>query len=187
MRGLIIGLAALAFAGAASCAEPDKIIICRGCHGDNLVSQNDNIPNLSGQQPGYVLVQLYLFREGLRKAEGMSEVAKDLTDDDLHSLSDYIGSLPKPPPPAEAGDPSRMAKVKAMVEKEHCNSCHNADLSGRDNIPRIAGQREDYLLKSLRDYKSNKRPGYDATMAEVMASVTDEQIVDFAYYMSRVR
>jgi hypothetical protein len=31
-----------------------------------------------------------------------------------------------------------------------------------DNVPRLAGQREDYLLKSLRAYKENSRRGYDA-------------------------
>ena len=188
MRHRIAAFAVLALAGAAPAgAVPEKVEICKACHGDTLDSQNENIPRLAGQQPGYVLVQLYMFREGLRKADGMSEAARDLTDDDLHALSDYIGSLPKPKPPEDPGDPARMARIKAMVDKEHCNSCHNPDFSGRDNIPRMADQREDYLLKTMRDYKSNRRAGYDGTMAEVMAPVTDEQIADFAYYLAHVR
>ena len=187
-RRWIAGFAGLVLAGTAAAAgAPDKVATCQGCHGDALVSQNANIPTLSGQQPGYVLVQLFLFREGDRKAEGMSEAAQGLTDDDLHALADYAGSLPKPPPPADAGDPARMAAARALADKEHCTSCHNPDLSGRDNIPRIADQREDYLVKTLRDYKSNKRPGYDATMAEVMNPITDQQIVELAYYLARVR
>jgi cytochrome c553 len=46
--------------------------------------------------------------------------------------------------------------------------------------------REDYLVKTLRAYKDNSRHGYDATMAEVLASVSDEQIADLAYYLARV-
>ena len=110
-----------------------------------------------------------------------------LTDDDLHSMSDFIGTLSKPKPPAEAGAPARMAAAKVLVDKEHCNSCHSADFSGRDNIPRIGNQREDYLLQTLRDYKSNKRAGYDATMAEVLQPISDQLIVELAYYMARVR
>ena len=190
MKAWIFAFAVLAFAGTApslAAPAPEKAELCKNCHGEDFQSQTANIPILTAQQPGYVLVQLYMFREGLRKAEGMSEVAKDLTDDDLRTLSDFIGTLPKPKAPADAGDPARMAKVKALVDKEHCNSCHNPDLSGRDNIPRIANQREDYLLKTLREYKSNKRAGYDATMAEVLTPITDEQIVDLAYYIARVR
>ncbi len=61
------------------------------------------------------------------------------------------------------------------------------DLSGRDNIPHIADQREDYLVKTLREYKNNTRHGYDGTMAEVLAPVTDAQIVDLAYAIARFR
>jgi cytochrome c553 len=188
VKNWIAGFAVLMLAGAAAADEaPDKIIICQGCHGDALVSQNQNIPTLSGQQPGYVQIQLYLFHEGGRKAEGMSEVAQGLSDDDMRALASYLGSLPKPQPPAEAGDPARMAAAKALADKEHCNSCHNPDYSGHDNIPRIADQREDYLTKTMRDYKSNQRPGYDATMAEVMQPISDQQIVELAYYLAHFR
>jgi len=60
-------------------------------------------------------------------------------------------------------------------------------LSGRDNVPRIADQREDYLLKTLREYKNNTRHGYDGVMAEVLAPITEAQIVDLAYVIARFR
>ncbi len=186
-RLLLTGLAASAFAGAVVAAPPEKAEQCPACHGENGQSQTAEIPSLGDQQPAYTLIQLYMFREKLRTSESMSAVAKDLTDDDLHSLSDFVATLPKPKPPADAGDPARMAAAKALVDKDHCNSCHGADFSGRDNIPRIADQREDYLLKTLRDYKSNKRAGYDATMAEVLTPITDAQIVELAYYVAHYR
>ena len=52
----------------------------------------------------------------------------------------------------------------------------------RDNVPRLADQREDYLAKTMREYKDNSRHGYDGTMAEVLQPVTVEQIADLAYY-----
>jgi cytochrome c553 len=38
----------------------------------------------------------------------------------------------------------------------------------------------------LRGYKDNSRHGYDATMAEVMQPISDDQILDLAYYIARV-
>ena len=52
-------------------------------------------------------------------------------------------------------------------------------------MPRLAGQREDYLVKTLREYKNNTRRGYDPVMAEVLYPITDEQIGDLAYFLAR--
>ena len=80
-----------------------------------------------------------------------------------------------------------MQRGQAAAAQHRCNARHNPDYSGKENVPRIANQSEDYLAKTLADYKSNIRPGYDASMADVMAPVTPEQIVDLAYYIARVR
>ena len=49
-------------------------------------------------------------------------------------------------------------------------------------MPRIAGQREDYLQMSLRGFKSGKRPGYTMAMAEAVSQVTPEDLDTLAYY-----
>jgi cytochrome c553 len=160
---------------------------CLACHGENGQSENPEIPSLGGQTAPYVLIQLYLFREKQRIVEIMNEMTKAFTDDDLRTFSDFIAKLPPPKPPADAGDAARLASGRALITQYRCNACHNLDLSGRESIPRIAGQREDYLVKTLREYKNNTRHGYDATMAEVLAPVTDAQIVDLAYAIARFR
>ena len=111
-----------------------------------------------------------MFREKLRVFEPMNEMAKPLTDDDLRTFSDFIAKLPKPAPPADAGDPARMQRGQALAQQYRCNACHNTDFSGKENVPRIANQREDYLAKTLGEYKDNSRHGYDGSMAEVMAA-----------------
>ena len=60
-------------------------------------------------------------------------------------------------------------------------------MSGKENVPRIANQREDYLAKTLGEYKDNSRHGYDGSMADVMGPITSEQIADLAYFIARVR
>jgi len=52
---------------------------------------------------------------------------------------------------------------------------------------RVAGQREDYLLKALRGYKDNSRRGYDAAMAEVVYPLADADLVELAYFLARVK
>ncbi len=160
---------------------------CLVCHGASGQSENPEIPSLGGQTAPYALIQLYLFREKQRVIEVMNDMTKSFTDDDLRAFSDFIATLPPPKPPADAGDAARVQRAAALITQNRCNGCHNLDLAGRDNIPRIADQREDYLVKTLREYKNNTRHGYDGTMAEVLAPVTDAQIVDLAYYIARFR
>jgi cytochrome c553 len=184
-------LAALAFALIASSVRAETIAEraapCFACHGEKGQSAADNTPSLGGQQAPYALIQLFMFREKLRLFEPMNEMTKTLSDNDLRVFSDFIATLPKPVPPADAGDPARLQRAQALGQQFHCNSCHNTDYSGRDNVPRIAAQREDYLAKTLREYKDNSRHGYDGTMAEVLQPVTAEQIADLAYFLARLR
>jgi cytochrome c553 len=160
---------------------------CLACHGEKGVSQTPDIPSLGGQPAPYLLIQLYLFREKQRKVEIMNEMTKGFTDDDLRNFSDYLAKLPPPPPVADTGDPARMQRASALITQFRCNSCHTLTLEGRENIPRIAHQREDYLARTLREYKTNARHGYDGVMAEVTQSLSEAQIDDMAYFMARFR
>jgi len=185
-----VAFAALTFVAAAPAfAETmaERAAPCLACHGASGQSETPEIPSLGGQTAPYALIQLYLFREKQREVEVMNDMTKSFTDDDLRAFSDFIATLPPPKPPSAAGEPERMQRGAALITQNRCNSCHNLDLSGRENIPRIADQREDYLVKTLRDYKNNTRHGYDGTMAEVLADVTDAQIADLAYYIARFR
>jgi cytochrome c553 len=187
MREICAALA-LIFAVSPLCAETiqERAAPCLSCHGEKGQSETENTPSLGGQQAPYALIQLFMFREKLRVFEPMNEMAKAFTDDDLRAFSDFIATLPKPALRADPGDPARMQRAQALIQQHRCNSCHNTDFSGRDNVPRIAGQREDYLAKTLREYKDNSRHGYDGTMAEVLQPVTVEQIADLAYFLARV-
>ena len=111
-------IAALAFACIASSLHAEtteqRAAPCLGCHGESGQSQLDYTPSLGAQQAPYALIQLFMFREKLRVFEPMNEMAKALTDDDLRTFSDFIAKLPKPAPPADAGDPQRMQRDRAL-------------------------------------------------------------------------
>ena len=112
-------------------------------------------------------------------------MTQGLSDDDLRSMADAIAKLPPPRPVEAAADPARLERARALIQQHRCNFCHNPDFSGAQNVPRLAGQREDYLVKALREYKNNTRRGYDAAMAEVLYPISDEQILDLAYFLAR--
>jgi cytochrome c553 len=187
MRIMTAALALALVSSASAETLEERIAPCLACHGEKGQSETENTPSLGAQPAPYTLIQLFMFREKLRASEPMNEMAKALTDDDLRTFSDYIAKLPKPAPPADAGDPARMQRAQALAQQHRCDACHNLDFSGKDNVPRIANQREDYLARTLSEYKDNSRRGYDGSMADVMAPVTAEQIADLAYFLARVR
>ena len=160
---------------------------CLACHGESGQSENPEVPSLGAQPAPYTVIQLYLFREKQRKVEVMVEYAKDLADDDLRQFSDAIAQLPAPKPAAGAVDAERMQRGYALIQQHHCNLCHESNLAGRENVPRLAAQREDYLAKALREYKSSARVGYEPTMIEVMRPIGDTEIADLAYTIARMK
>ena len=166
-------------------APPEKLEPCFACHGTTGQAETENVPSLGAQPSKYALIQLFMFREKLRLVEPMTELTKGWSDADLQQAADFIATLPPPKPTADPVDPVRLERAHALVEQNHCNVCHRPDFSGQENVPRLAGQREDYLLKALREYKSGARHGYEPTMAEVLQPIDDAQVVEFAYYLSR--
>jgi len=187
MRGFIVLAAACAFALAPAplhAAGPD-LGACGACHGEQGQSQTPEIPSLGGQPAPYLLIQLYLFREKQRTVEVMNQATEKFSDDDLRSVSDALAKLPPPAAQTAGADAARIARGNALISQHRCNSCHGLDLAGRDNVARLARQREYYLAKSMREFKSNTRHGYDGAMADVMAQVRAEDIDDLAYTIAR--
>jgi cytochrome c553 len=178
--------AALA-SGANAMTYDEKLPACLSCHGEKGISETSEVPSLAGMPADFTLIQLFLFRQGTRKVEIMNDLAKDMTDDDLRKFSEYFAKLPPPKASGDAPNPEIAARAQAAIARNHCASCHNPDFSGREQMPRLAAQREDYLLKALRDYKGGRRPGYDATMDEVIRPVTDQDITDLAHYLARLK
>jgi cytochrome c553 len=185
-------MAAVLYAGLAAPAAfaqtvQERLPTCLACHGESGQSQNPGIPSLGAQQIFYVTVQLLMFREHMRVTDPMNDMAKGLSDDDLGQFAEIIHKLPAPRPPDGPVDAARIERARALVTQNRCNFCHTPTFAGQDNVPNIADQREDYLIKALRGYKDNSRHGYDATMADVIAPISDDQILDLAYYIARVK
>ena len=181
---LVVLMAALPVAAA---AFEERLAPCLACHGEKGQSETPEVPSLGAQPAFYVMVQLYMFRERLRTVEVMNAMTQGLTDDDLRGMADAIAKLPPPRPVEASGDPARLDRARALIQQHRCAFCHNPDFSGAQQVPRLAGQREDYLVKALREYKNNTRRAYDPAMADVLYDISDEQILDLAYFLAHIR
>ncbi|MEJ8838565.1 c-type cytochrome [Ramlibacter sp. AN1133] len=161
--------------------------LCATCHGANGRAALPLTPVLAGQPSLYAITQLFLFREGRRSNEAMTAVARTMTDDDLRGFSDFIATLPPvpAPPPATPPDAARMARGRALAEQHKCLFCHGADLGGGQQVPRIAGQHEDYLRESLRGFHAGTRPAYTQAMPAAVSQIPVEDLDTLAYFAAR--
>ena len=190
-RNIFIVVAALIAASAGlpafAASVEERLAPCVACHGEKGTSLLPEVPSLGAQPSFYLSTQLLMFRERIRINEPMNALLKGLTDAELQRLADALARLPAPPASADGADPERSAKARALIQQHRCAFCHNQDFSGEKNAPRLAGQREDYLVKALREYKNNTRRAYDPSMADVMYPLTDADILDLAHYIARLR
>jgi cytochrome c553 len=194
MRSVLLGtllLATLAGGSSVRAADPaaakEKAEVCAGCHGDNGVSQTENIPSLAGQPDQFTQWQLVFFRGGARKNELMQPIAEQITNEDVRVLGAYFASL-TPPKDAKPDDNPDLSKKGAQAAVgRRCASCHGDSIAGTKAVARLAGQREEYLVKALHDYKSGVRNGgAGAAMTDVAYPLSDEEITALAHYLAHL-
>jgi len=163
-----------------------KAEVCAGCHGENGSSQTENIPSLAGQPDQFIQWQLVFFRAGTRKNEAMKPIVDQLSNEDIRNLGAYFASLqPAKSPPDDNPDLSKKGAEAAAGRR--CASCHLDSYAGTKGVARIAGQREEYLVKALHDYKSGQRVGgSQAAMTDVAYPLSDEEITALAHYLAHL-
>ncbi|MDB5503388.1 MAG: cytochrome c4 [Tardiphaga sp.] len=167
-------------------AGKEKAELCSACHGENGISQIENIPSLAAQPDAFIQWQLVFFRAGTRKNEQMQPIVEQLNNDDVRNLGAYFASLP-PPPKKSDDNPDLSAKGAQAAVGRRCASCHTDSYAGTKAVARIAGQREEYLVKALHDYKSGVRAGGGmAAMADVAYPLSEEEIVALAHYLAHL-
>jgi cytochrome c553 len=164
-----------------------KAEICSGCHGENGISQTENIPSLAGQQDQYLQWQLVYFRSGSRKNEQMQPIVEQIGNDDIRNLGAYFASLTPPKASAPDDNPDLSRKGAQAAAGRGCARCHLDNFAGTKAVARIAGQREEYLIKALHDFKSGARVGGGvAAMADAAYPLSEEEITALAHYLAHL-
>jgi cytochrome c553 len=193
MRIVFVGMLLVA----AICAPPasaadlaagkQKAELCSGCHGESGISQTENIPSLAGQPDQFIQWQLVFFRAGTRKNEQMQPVVEQIGNEDIRNLGAYFASLAPPKATKSDDNPDLSQKGAQAATGRRCASCHADTFAGTKAVARLAGQREEYLLKTLHDYKSGVRSGGGmAAMADVAYPLSEEEITALAHYLAHL-
>lgn len=184
----LIGLAAAGFLATAPASGQgtsyaEKLQLCSACHGEDGNSKMENTPSLAGQPAFFILNQLFLMREGVRKVEAMAPIVKDLKDDELQKLSEHFAKLP-PKVSDEKIDPELVKRGTEIATQRRCGSCHRANLEGVDQVPRLAKQRIDYSILALKAFRDTTRSGGDTAMSANLAGATDADLVALAHFQA---
>lgn len=160
----------------------EKLQLCVSCHGPGGNSATPLTPSIAGQPKLFMENQLVLFREGIRKSPVMTPLMAGIPDKEIQQLAEHFSKQAVKPESASA-DKKLFAQGRALANKLRCGICHLSDFSGQKQMPRLAGQREDYLVSEMRAYRANQRP--DTTMNAALYGVKDDEIKALAHFLSR--
>lgn len=183
-------LAAAAFslpAGAADAARGAVVAAerCAACHGMDGKSNVAEIPRLAGQQPGFITLQMILFREGIRQAPAMQAPTEKLSDTDVEAVAAYFASLPSAPPEDRSPrDAALMARGQAISAARNCGVCHLPTYAGRAQMPRLTHQHEGFLAHTMAEYRDGQRIGIDTQMNGAVQGLSDADIAALAHYLA---
>jgi cytochrome c553 len=183
-RGWLLTLLAPLCLPAPAASLPEQVSFCETCHGKGGNSTVAGTPSIGAQPVTFLENQLVFFREGLRNAPVMEPIAKKMTDAEITALARHFAAQPARSLAGPA-DPALTARGKQLAETMHCGQCHLPRYEGRAQMPRLAGQREDYMIDAMIGYRDGKRTGADTTMSEVLYGMNDADIKALAHYLAR--
>lgn len=169
-------------------AAAARLPACAACHDGAAAATGPPAPLLAAQPRTFLENRLVTIREGLSPVPTMKGLLDGLDDADLVALARHYAALP-PPAPAATGafDPARAARGAALSQRALCGSCHLPDYRGQDGVPRLAAQREAYLLQSLRDFAAGRAAGRDTAMSNALLGLSDADLQDLAHHLAHVR
>jgi cytochrome c553 len=169
-------------AAAGAATVPPKAATCAACHGADGKPILPVYPVIAGQTSRYLYLELRDFQEGRRKNDLMTPMVAGMTRDEMRDLADYF-SKQKPPPQNFAANADKAKLGKAKADETLCTMCHLGGFAGQNEVPRVAGQNYDYIIKQLGDFKARRRTNDAGTMTSVANTLSDQDIENLAHYL----
>jgi cytochrome c553 len=163
-----------------------KAEACVACHGPGGNSSVPQFPILAGQTARYLYLQLKDFKEGRRTESTMDPFVKPLSREDMFDLSAYFAAQKLKPGNFKV-DEKRAARGKAKADETLCTMCHLGGFMGQNEIPRVAGQHYEYVVKQMKDFKNYRRTNDAGNMTAVAKTLSDQDIEDLGHYLTSLR
>ena len=179
-------LAALILASSTALAAdpvPDKAKLCATCHGEQGIPINKTIPVIWGQNEGYLYLQLRDLKSGARKNDLMSPIAATLEKPDMLALAAYFSGLKWPDLQQPSAPNDVAAKAQSTAASVGCPGCHLAYFQGDGTTARLAGQWQDYLNKTMLDFRTGAR-GNNPGMSDLMKATSTDDLATMAQYLA---
>jgi cytochrome c553 len=126
---------------------------------------------------------LVMIREGMRPVPQMQGMLDKVTDEDFVFFAKYFSELPVKSSSPQI-DAAKAKKGADIADRALCGSCHQKDYSGKEQMPRLAGQREDFLFANMKQFRDGQAPGRDTIMVSTLRGMTDGQLSDLAHYFA---
>jgi cytochrome c553 len=187
---LVLGVCALLTFTTAQAEDVEagrtKAAPCAACHGADGNSPVGNFPNLAGQTWRYIYVQLKDFKEGRRNDPVMSPMAAPLSRQDMIDIANFYAAQPAKPSTFKT-DEAKIKLGKAKADETLCVMCHLGGFSGQNEIPRVAGQQYEYIVKQMKDFKARTRTNDAGNMTSVAQTVSESDIENLAHYITSLR
>ena len=184
---IFLALAILALAAPAgaqdAAAGKAKAAACAACHGEGGNSAQPQYPVLAGQTARYLYLQLRDFKENRRGDPLMSPQAANLSREDMLDLAAYFAAQ-RPLAVKFAVDAGKAERGRKKAEETLCTMCHLGGFKGQNEIPRVAGQHHDYVVKQLGDFKAGRRTNDAGNMASVSKTLSEQDMDDLAHYLA---
>jgi cytochrome c553 len=166
---------------------------CRGCHKDSGIGLVDGTyPRLTGQHAQVILKQATDTRAGIRVNPKMEPFAAEhaVTQQELADIAEFLskGRTTKENGKG-AGDPSELARAKALYNERECGTCHGdfgEGVAGKF-YPSVAGQHYGYLLRELEQIQDGKRGNGHPDMNKRLKGLTAKDLEALSDYMSRLQ
>jgi cytochrome c553 len=176
-----------AYANAADIADGKRLAesTCAGCHGASGTSSLKGVPNLAGQRPAYLYVELKAYQSGKRATREMTNVVKPLSDQALVHVAAYYASLELSQPPATStgkAAPSKPDPVQAgKIASATCAGCHGeTGVSKMSATPSLVALEPQYLVAAMQAYKTGQRR--NDLMKSMLSSVSESDLNNIALY-----
>lgn len=159
---------------------------CAACHGADGNSAIPGTPSIAAQPRVFLENYLVMTREGIRGSQVMQALLKGVPDKDLVALSKHFSTQKAQANPAPA-DKALFQKGRDIASKNRCASCHESTFRGKEQMPRLAGQREEFLAEVMLQYRQNKRQGGDTLMSAALYGIPEADFKALAHYFSRLK
>jgi cytochrome c553 len=162
---------------------PQRVPACEACHGPGGNSQVPETPAIAAQPKLFIENQLVLMREGLREVPQMKDVLAGISDEDIIALARHFAAQPLAPRSTPV-QPDKYRLGAQLSKGKLCGTCHLGNYTGQQQVPRLAGQNEAYLLFAMKQFRDHPGPGRDTIMSASLFGLKDDELDQLAHYLS---